>query len=383
MGPVLAGFAQVFFDPRESALMAAFWRDLPRQLLASVILLGLLAGAVRFSSGRLGIVFASLLLLGHLRQSHHLHADFNATVPSQTLGYKPEHLPLLRPPDDGRLYVYDYGLFRGRAMKYLGRDEVAGGTGLEALSPDVASLISSRAYLTPLVGAFWGVDYAWDGDLRLLFDRRLATLTTGIRSVEGTPGFVKLLQISGVSRVAALHEASMEGLRLLARQKIFYKDDLRVFEVPEPLPRAFLTAGRNRGTGSDLTDLLQNGFDPRTSVLVDDGPTREPFPGFVGQARILDRRSDRLIVETSSNARAFLTVIEGAMPGWRAWLDGQAARVERANAIFVGTEVPAGRHLVEFRFLPLSAIVGVGLSGLTAVSLLVWFLRGLARLNAE
>lgn len=375
-GPLLGGFASVFLDGRDTLLMAAFWRSLPLHLLDSVGLLVLLAGWVRWPSGRPGIFFATLLLLGHLRQSYYVHANFNGIVPTAILSYKPEHLAALRPPGDGRLYVYDYQLFLGRAMKYLGRDGDAGPVGLEGLGPDAASVVSSRAYVTPLVGAFWGIDYAWDADLRLLFDRRLASLTVGLRRVEGTPGFVKLLQISGVSRVAALHEPGMEDLRLLTRRKIFHPEDLRVFEVPEPLPRAFLTTGRTRSTGSDLADLLGRGFDPTTTVLVEAGPIRPAVPGFAGTTRILDRRADRLTVETSANDPAFLTVLEGIMPGWRVWVDGKTATVERANAVFIGTEVPAGKHRVEFRFLPTSALVGVTLTFLAALFLAYSWRRG-------
>jgi hypothetical protein len=314
-------------------------------------------------------------LFGHTRQSARLNADLNPTIATSIMAYKPEHLDLLRPAPAGRLYVYDYGLFEGRARKYLNRDAAGKLQGVEGLSQDAANLVATRAYLAPLTGAFWGIDYAWDADIRLLFERRLAALTNGLRRVEGTPGLLKLLQISGVSRVAALHEAGMDGLQLRSRQKIFFPEDLRIFEVPDPLPRAFLTSGRKRGTGFDLGDLLDAGFDPRTSVLTDDGPVREPAPEFVGRAAILERRSDRLVVETEASHPAFLTVIEGAMPGWRVWVDGVSAKVERANAVFVGTEVPAGAHRVELRYLPSTAIVGVGLTLLTAVFLFSVFLR--------
>jgi hypothetical protein len=370
MGSPLDRFAAFFLDARESFRMAEVWGNLPLDLLFSVGLLLLLAGCVRWPSGRLGALLAGLLVIGHLRQSFELHKNFNATVPAALLGYKPEHLPLMRPPGDSRLFVYDYALFQGRAMKHLGRESAAP-VGLQALPPDSAALVAARSYLNPLVGAFWGIEYAWDADLRLLFDRRLASLTVGLRRVEGSPSFVKLLRISGVSRVAARHEKGFEDLTLLARQKIFDPDDLRIFEVPAPLPRAFLTTGRTRSTGSDLADLLGSSFDPSTTVLVDDGPTRKPVPGFVGQARIVNRIADRLTVETASNAPAFLSVIEGFMPGWRVWIDGQAAKLERANTIFVGTEVPAGAHRIDFRFLPTSAVAGVALTGSTALFLVL------------
>jgi hypothetical protein len=369
-GPFSGTFVRILLDATQSSAMAEFWRRLPLQLLVSVGLLGLLSLYVRNPLSRLGSVSGSLVMAGSLWVSFLFHLSFNATVPSTILSYKPEHLDLFRPADDGRLYVYDYSLFDGRSVKYLGQPTESGGlVGLEGLPPDSAALVASNAYLAPLTGAFWRVDYAWDGDLRLLFDRRLAGLTVGLRRVEGTKAFLKLLQISGVTRVAALHEKDMEDLKLLARRKIYYRQDLRIFAVPDARPRAFMVSGRTRSRGSDLVDLLGPGFDPTTTVLVDEGAPRPASLGFEGVARVVQRRADDVVVETSSNAPAFLTVLEGFMPGWRVYVDGKAGKLERANAIFVGTEVPAGNHRVEFRFLPTFAVIGVSLSALTALFL--------------
>lgn len=372
MGPMLAPFAAFLLDMKEVAGLPEFWGRLPLQLLATVGLLCVQAAYVLRSSGKSGAVFGCVLLLATLQVSQLFHAGFNATVPSTVLSYKPEHLEVLKPPGEGRLLVYEYALFEGRALKYLGRPaatDSAGLVGLDGVPPDTATLIASNAYLTPLTGAFWRVDYAWDVDLRLLFDRRLASLTVGLRRVEGTPGFLKLLQLSGVTRVAARHERDLEDLRLIARRKSYYPEDLRVFEVPNPLPRAYMTSGRTRVAGPDLQELLSPGFDPLTTVLVDEGPVREASPAFQGTARVVQRRADDVLVETSSNAPGFLSVLEGFMPGWRVFVDGRAVKLERANAIFVGTEVPAGNHRVEFRFLPTSAVIGVSLTALTALFL--------------
>ena len=374
MGPLMDRVLTAFLDRSQSAGMVQVYNNLPTDLLTSIGLLALLGAYLLARSPRWSWVFLALLGAGHLRQGQSLHNSLNSVIPSPALAYRPEYLDLMRPPREGRLYVYDYGAFRGRAARYLREDPFGRWQRLENLEPATASLVTARAYLTPLTGAFWNVEYAWDSDLRMLFDRRLADLTIGIRQVEAGPGFLKLLQISGVQRVVALHEAGMGDLRLLA-QKDFHPGPLRIFGVPEALPRAFLVGGRVRGTGRDLRDLLDPDFDPRRSVLVDRDPSRASRGGFEGAAQILDERSDRIQVETRSNGPAFLGLIEGAMPGWRAWVDGQPVTVERANAIFIGTEVPAGTHQVEFRFLPTSAIVGVILTSLTGLFLLYSFAR--------
>ena len=79
----------------------------------------------------------------------------------------------------------------------------------------------------------------------------------------------------------------------------------------------------------------------------------------------------------SSNLPGFLSVLEGALPGWRVSIDGNKGAVERANAVFIGTEVPAGTHRVEFRFLPASAVLGVVVTSLTALLLILYLGREL------
>ena len=232
------------------------------------------------------------------------------------------------------------------------------------------------------MGAFWDVEYAWDVDMRMLFDRRLADMTIGVRRVEQTPGLLRLLQISGVHRVITLHDEGFESLKVLAKGD-FFPRPLQILEVPEPLPRAFLVSARRRGSGDDLRDLVDPTFDPRSGVLVERDPIRAPVARFDGVARIIRRRSDRIEIETRSSSPAFLTLIEGAMPGWRAWVDDQPATVERANALFIGTEVPAGSHRVEFRFLPGTAVIGVALSIITAALLFGSLLLSRSRASTQ
>ncbi len=58
-------------------------------------------------------------------------------------------------------------------------------------------------------------------------------------------------------------------------------------------------------------------------------------------------------------------------PGWRAWVDGQRVRIRESEGVVRAVPVPAGRHRIEFRYVPGSVWWGVGLSafGLLAAAL--------------
>ncbi len=95
-------------------------------------------------------------------------------------------------------------------------------------------------------------------------------------------------------------------------------------------------------------------------VLVDDDtpPSRSyAAPGTRPDralARIVSWTADRVEIETHAQARGVLALHATYYPGWRAEIDGGPVPVLRANVLFRGVEVPAGRHRVVFRFAPFS-----------------------------
>lgn len=69
-------------------------------------------------------------------------------------------------------------------------------------------------------------------------------------------------------------------------------------------------------------------------------------------------------------ARCSLIFNMAALPGWRAYVDGNPTPVYRANYAFIAIEIEGGRHQVLFRYLPDSAVLGKWLT-MGAVILLI------------
>ncbi len=75
---------------------------------------------------------------------------------------------------------------------------------------------------------------------------------------------------------------------------------------------------------------------------------------------------DRVQLEVRARRAAVVVLLDSYDPGWRAWVDGQPARILRANVAFRAVPVPAGEHRVEMRYRPPALILGIALSVLTA-----------------
>jgi hypothetical protein len=135
-----------------------------------------------------------------------------------------------------------------------------------------------------------------------------------------------------------------------------------VFENSAVLPRAFLAASGVRVSGPDgaLERMRSANFDPTREVLLYEEPplTLDAAEPLEGSARITRHESAQVDVEVSVNRPAYLVLTDNYYPDWRVEVDGEEARLLRANHTFRAVPVPAGDHAVVFRFEPASLRVG-------------------------
>ena len=92
--------------------------------------------------------------------------------------------------------------------------------------------------------------------------------------------------------------------------------------------------------------LIDDGTPPQASYVAADVPA--------GPARITSWSTDRVEIELQSERGGMLALNDIYYPGWIAEIDGRPAPILRADVLFRGLEVPAGRHRVVFRYAPFS-----------------------------
>ncbi len=285
------------------------------------------------------------------------------TAPAELFKLRPPALRWLPDGGTGRVFSYDYFAWDA-ARRYMGRrNPYVMATLLEDWPVPWAEALALRSALYPGVLAVWGVETAFDTDRLGVFSPAADALTRLRARVEGTPAHLRLLRLGAVSHVVALHRPGFEDLREVATLPTLFREPLRIYAVPATLPRAYVVGGVRVATGEQaLRTLVDPAFDPWHEVLLPDGAIRPADPAFRGLSRLLDLRPDHTRVAVETDRPAHLVIVDAFDPGWRATVDGRAARVIPANAAFQAVAVPAGRHQVEVSYRPWSPAAGLALS---------------------
>jgi hypothetical protein len=133
-----------------------------------------------------------------------------------------------------------------------------------------------------------------------------------------------------------------------------YTDDkqVNVYENDSALPLAFAVSTAAGGTHDQALQTMRSpAFDPRAQAVLEGGSAISgsggPWP-----AAITSQTDDSLDLEISVPQQAALVASIPSYPGWTASIDGQPARVYRADFVFQGVILPAGPHHVSLRFEP-------------------------------
>jgi hypothetical protein len=232
-------------------------------------------------------------------------------------------------------------------------------------------------------------------------ERRRARLRVIGASLDGVPAQVSLGNLgfgpgAAVEARLAVERAARQAREAAELRPVFRDSALGVvvYENGNAMPRAFRVSRIEPidGEESALT-RLGDGFDFRAAALVakadvvaataalgrrDDGPVG----GEAGTTSIGEETPSSVRIATDGPSPAVLVLADQAFPGWRAEIDGRDAPVLTVDGVLRGVVVPAGPHVVTFRYRPASGLVGVLVSLLALVALLP-YARASARLHGD
>jgi hypothetical protein len=148
----------------------------------------------------------------------------------------------------------------------------------------------------------------------------------------------------------------------------------RLYRNVTALPRAYAASAVVQATERNAEDrVFSPAFDPHQAVVLEEAPP----PGLPGAApvqpvAIVSYTPDRVELAPQLPSPAVVVLADSYDSDWRVTIDGQPARLLRANARFRGVAVPAGAHRVVFSYQPRLVAYSALISVATLVGCLVW-----------
>ncbi|MFI5016078.1 MAG: hypothetical protein ACHQAY_27395 [Hyphomicrobiales bacterium] len=148
--------------------------------------------------------------------------------------------------------------------------------------------------------------------------------------------------------------------------EIYGGPGIYVYRLGNAAPRAYVA---NKLISVDENSVVESGevpdFDRSYEALIDEkslGDLRgdyglasgtEPTRG-EAMVRIVSYKRNCVIIEADTDKPGVLVLHDLFYPGWEAMLDDQLVPILKTNLLFRGVELPRGRHIIAFRFNPLS-----------------------------
>jgi prepilin-type N-terminal cleavage/methylation domain-containing protein len=259
-----------------------------------------------------------------------------------------------------RLYI------GGRARGFMDPDDPDGSPGWRI--PAEGTAIAGRAVLNaelPMSPSGWRVREAVSYDLPILLPSEYGSAVR------------RFLESSAAQRDAFLRRSAVRWCVVpWDRTDGDMLDDVpdwqMVVNVCDPAAtRAFVASAVE--TTSDrirLEDALFDARLPDSLVRVDAVPPaagRQSTATAAASASVTGDDTNRVSVEASLPVDGFVVLRDSYDPGWRAFVDGEAAPIERADGLYRAVRVRAGAHVIRFEYRPRAFAAGLIVTGIAIV----------------
>jgi len=155
-------------------------------------------------------------------------------------------------------------------------------------------------------------------------------------------------------------------------QLVWQENNIRIYKNHVTMPRAFFVNRiRNLTDDAILKALRDPSFDPTAEVLLSLPPRKEitmstalPRDQYI---EITKYEPERVQISAITSGDGMLVISDAYYPGWHAYRDGAEVPLYRANYVMRAVSLPKGHHDIEFRYEPLSVIMGFAISLTTMI----------------
>jgi hypothetical protein len=162
--------------------------------------------------------------------------------------------------------------------------------------------------------------------------------------------------------------------------KLIYDGPNKVYENLAAFPRAWIV---HKITQVPLNDqeavksrLLASDFDPAIEAVIESNEKIDLDLGSQTnisseKVQFISYSPDKLEIDVSLSSPGLLVLSDTIYPGWQVYVDGQRKTIIPTNLMMRGVLVGPGQHHVSYVYEPTLFWTGVGLSGLTCVSVIL------------
>ncbi len=348
---------------KDPAAGAAFLARVAPPLLARASLL-LLAGCLLMAATRRRGLAAAALFAGTCADLLVANAGVNLTADIAKLSPPAWYTASAGPQ---RVYI------GGRVRGFMNRNDpdATASWQIPAESTAVEGRMALNAEL-PMAPSGWRVREALSYDLPYLWPAEYeATVKRFERA--GPAERAAFLRRSGVRR-CILPRTESRQWRPVADVPGW---NMRVFECDPGASRAFIASSVQVAPAPPDPEWERDAlFDPAAAdqsarlaampaASGTVGPYESPF------ARIVEDRASHVAIEASAGQGGLLVLRDSYDPSWTAAVDGMPAAIGRANGRYRAVALPPGRHVIRFSYRPRELVIGLTLSGMTAVLLIL------------
>jgi len=160
-----------------------------------------------------------------------------------------------------------------------------------------------------------------------------------------------ILDLLGVRYLLAEDPLDLPGYALV------HEGDMRIYENPHPMPRAFYVPDWDPAGDDEraANGLASGAYDPRQTVLLSGTPPRVPKRRVTtgdDTVQIAATGLNHVTLRKTGPDLGWVVLADAWYPGWRATVDGKRVRVWRADVDFRAVRVPGGDHEIRFHYVP-------------------------------
>ncbi len=216
----------------------------------------------------------------------------------------------------------------------------------------------------PFYGIMNGIQYSLDRPVDHLNTAESDTLWRVCVAVPESAGMTMLQKLNSPV-LLFVGELSDPRIKPIATFGLRSNFKLNVYWLENTISRAFFAPNVEKASSHPdaLQRFLRTDFPfGNTVVLEDQGIEKQTGSAVTGTVKIESYGSRRVTCRVEARGAGYLVLLDSFYPGWRAYLDGMEVRVLRADYAFRAVAVPAGSHLVEFRYRPRSVSYGLALT---------------------